>query len=105
MAVDEVDDIFAQDKDTLAEILKIVEAKRPNILTCSATMKKEFIAYYEDICKDCIKFNINEMVQKELGEKIVTLEGVKNYYKIIEEKAEMHKYIIKTIFKHLYEKT
>lgn len=32
------------------------------------------------------------------------MEGVKNYYKIVNEKTEMHKYIIGTIFKHLYEK-
>ena len=50
-----------------------------------------------------IKFNINEMVQKELGEK-VTLEGVKNYYKIMKDKTEMHKYIIGIIFSEIYEK-
>lgn len=43
------------------------------------------------------------MVQKELGERI-TLEGVRNYYKEVESKTEMHKYIIGTIFKELYEK-
>jgi len=37
-----------------------------------------------------------------LGEKI-TLEGVKNYYKVAESKTEMHKFIIGTIFKELYE--
>jgi len=50
-----------------------------------------------------IKFNINEMVQKELGEK-VTLEGVKNDYKIMKDKTEMHKYIIGIIFSEIYEK-
>lgn len=44
------------------------------------------------------------MVQKELGEKIITLEGVQNYFKVLKDKAEMHKYIIGTIFKFLYEK-
>lgn len=48
-----------------------------------------------------IKFNINEMVQKELGERI-TLEGVKNYYKKLESKTDMHKFIIGTVFKELY---
>lgn len=43
-------------------------------------------------------------MQKELGDKKITLEGVKNYYKIMDTKQEMHKYIIGTIFKELYEK-
>lgn len=51
-----------------------------------------------------IKFNINEIVQKELGEKIITLEGVKNYFTVLKDKADMHKYVIGTIFKLLYEK-
>lgn len=67
-------------------------------------MKKEFLNFYEEHIKDVIKFNINELVQKELGEKIITLEGVKNYFKVLSDKAEMHKYIIGTIFKYLYEK-
>lgn len=46
IAIDEVDDIFEQEKDTLAEILKIGEKNRPNLITCSATMKKEFISFY-----------------------------------------------------------
>lgn len=65
-------------------------------------MKKEFITFYEEHAKDVIKFNINELVQKELGEKKITLEGVQNYYKVMESKQEMHKYIIGTIFKELY---
>lgn len=40
IAIDEVDDIFEQEKETLAEILKIGEASRPSVITCSATMKK-----------------------------------------------------------------
>jgi late competence protein required for DNA uptake (superfamily II DNA/RNA helicase) len=32
------------------------------------------------------------------------LEGVKNYFKVVSDKAEMHKYIIGTIFKFLYQK-
>lgn len=40
IAIDEVDDIFEQDKETLAQILKIAETSRPNVITCSATMKK-----------------------------------------------------------------
>ena len=103
IAIDEVDDIFEQEKETLAEILKIGEKNRPNVITCSATMKKEFITFYEEHAKDVIKFNINEMIQKELGERI-TLEGVKNYYRVVADKPEMHKYIIGTIFKHLFEK-
>jgi superfamily II DNA/RNA helicase len=103
IAIDEVDDIFEQEKSTLGEILKIAEDNRPNVITCSATMKKEFTQFYEDHVKDVIKFNISEMVQKELGEKI-TLEGVKNYYKVMDSKAEMHKYIIGTIFSELFDK-
>lgn len=64
IAIDEVDEIFDQQKETLAEILKIAEANRPNIITCSATMKKEFIQFYDQHCKDVLKFNINEMIQK-----------------------------------------
>lgn len=67
-------------------------------------MKKEFLSFYEEHAKDVIKFNISELVQKELGDKKITLEGVKNYYKIMDTKQEMHKYIIGTIFKELYEK-
>lgn len=67
-------------------------------------MKKEFLNFYEEHIKDVIKFNINELVQKESGEKTITLEGVRNYFKVLKEKTEMHKYIIGTIFKHLYEK-
>lgn len=40
VAIDEVDEIFDQEKDTLAEILKVLEKSRPSVLTCSATMKK-----------------------------------------------------------------
>ena len=69
-------------------------------------MKKEFLQFYEQNVEDVIKFNINEMVQKEKGEKgeRVTLEGVKNYYKVMKDKTEMHKYIIATIFSEIYEK-
>jgi superfamily II DNA/RNA helicase len=84
--------------------LRIGEANNPSIITCSATMKKEFLSFYEEHAKDVIKFNISELVQKELGDKKITLEGVKNYYKIMDTKQEMHKYIIGTIFKELYEK-
>jgi superfamily II DNA/RNA helicase len=103
IAIDEVDDIFEQEKETLAEILKIAEKNRPNVITCSATMKKEFMEFYEANAKDCMKFNINEMLQKELGERI-TLEGVKNYYHVATAKEDMHKFVISTLFKHLYEK-
>ena len=70
IAIDQVDDIFEQDKETLAQILKIAETSRPNVITCSATMKKQFLNFYEEHVKDVIKFNINEMVQKELGERV-----------------------------------
>jgi superfamily II DNA/RNA helicase len=40
IAIDEVDDIYEQEKETLAEILKISDKNRPNLITCSATMKK-----------------------------------------------------------------
>lgn len=51
-----------------------------------------------------IKFNINDLVHSELKGAKITLEGVKNYYKVLTDKAEMHKYVIGTIFKHLYQK-
>ena len=73
------------------------------MITCSATMKKEFLNFYEAHAKDVIKFNINEMVQKEVGER-VTLEGVRNYYKVCQEKKDMHQFVIHHIFKSLYEK-
>lgn len=46
IAIDEVDDIFEQEKETLAEILKIAQKNRPNVITCSATMKKQFLGFY-----------------------------------------------------------
>ena len=49
-------------------------------------MKKEFLNLYEEYDKDVIKFNISEMVQKEVGEK-VTLEGVRNYFKVMSGKT------------------
>jgi hypothetical protein len=67
-------------------------------------MKKEFLSFYEEHAKDVIKFNISELIHSELGGQRITLEGVKNYYKVVSDKAEMHKYVIGTIFKHLYEK-
>ena len=43
IAIDEVDDIFEQDQAILAEILKVAQSSKPNLITCSATMKKEFM--------------------------------------------------------------
>ena len=73
IAIDEVDDIFEQEKETLAEILKIAQKNRPNVITCSATMKKEFLTFYEEHAKDVIKFNINDLVHSELGGAKITL--------------------------------
>ena len=48
IAIEDVDDIFEQEKETLADILKIGESSpNTNIITCSATMKKEFLSFYE----------------------------------------------------------
>ena len=44
------------------------------------------------------------MLQKELGEKIFTLENIRHYYKVMEKKTEMYKFIISTIFSELYDK-
>ena len=38
-------------------------------------MKKEFLNFYESCCKEVLKFNISEIVQKEVGGR-VTLQGV-----------------------------
>ena len=40
VAIDEVDEIFDQDKEVLTFILKALESSRPSTITCSATMKK-----------------------------------------------------------------
>ena len=47
VAIDEVDDTYEHEKDNLADILKILEASPSNVITCSATMKKEFLEYYQ----------------------------------------------------------
>jgi hypothetical protein len=38
IAIDEIDDIYNFDKDSLGQVLKIVKGERPNIISCSATM-------------------------------------------------------------------
>jgi hypothetical protein len=38
VAIDEIDDIYNFDKDSLGQLLKIVKGERPNIIACSATM-------------------------------------------------------------------
>ena len=32
------------------------------------------------------------------------MEGIKNYYYVLPSKEDMHKYVIGTVFKHLYAK-
>lgn len=105
IAIDEIDDIYKHDSDSLAKLLKIVvNESRPNLITCSATMEKKFIEFYKDIDPESITLNLNLNLSKEMGHDI-TLEGVKNYYKTInyeDSKASVYEYILKNLFKELY---
>ena len=47
VAVDEVDDVFQHDKDSLAKVFQIVKETRPHLITCSATMDKYFLNFYK----------------------------------------------------------
>jgi superfamily II DNA/RNA helicase len=59
VAIDEVDDIFEQARDDLALLLEIVNASPSNLITCSATMKGQFMKFYSQVCPNHIKMNIN----------------------------------------------
>lgn len=49
VAVDEVDDVYHHDKDSLAKVLQIVrDSPNTHLITCSATMDKNFISFYEE---------------------------------------------------------
>ena len=107
IAIDEIDDIFEHDKEGLAKFLEISTKEKCHTICCSATMKKEFLSFYNNIVKDFIKLNIDEKMMEEEDQKDkVTLEGVRNYYQIMElennSKTEIYNYIIKVIFKNLY---
>lgn len=44
VAIDEVDDVYHHDKDSLAQVLKIVrDSQTTNLITCSATMDRKFL--------------------------------------------------------------
>lgn len=59
VAIDEIDEIFHYDQDSLGQVLKIVKNDRPNLIACSATMEKHFMKFYEEIDPDCLKLNLN----------------------------------------------
>jgi hypothetical protein len=47
IAIDEVDDVYHHDKDSLGKVLQIAkDSKSTNLITCSATMDKHFIQFY-----------------------------------------------------------
>jgi superfamily II DNA/RNA helicase len=55
VAIDEVDDVYQHDQDSLAKVLQIItKSKRPNLITCSATMDKNFITFYKENAGDYI---------------------------------------------------
>lgn len=63
VALDEVDDIYDQDRDGLSDILHTLEKSNANIITCSATMKKDFMDYYKNICPDFVLNNMNQKLE------------------------------------------
>ena len=64
VAIDEIDEIYNFDKDSLQQVLKIVKESRPNLIACSATMEKGFLNFYGDCDPDYIKLNINADLEK-----------------------------------------
>lgn len=48
VAIDEVDDVYHHDKDSLAKVLNIVrDSQNTHLITSSATMDKKFLQFYE----------------------------------------------------------
>jgi superfamily II DNA/RNA helicase len=107
IAIDEIDDIYNMDKDSLEQLLKIVKNSKASLISCSATMEKSFLKFYESCDPDYIPLNITQELEKETGQK-VTLEGVKNYRHAIKceegSKKELYNFILKDVFKQLYTK-
>lgn len=46
VAIDEIDEIYNMDKDSLEQLLKIVKDSKSNLIACSATMEKHFLNFY-----------------------------------------------------------
>lgn len=48
VAVDEVDDVYHHDKESLAKVLQIIrDSPNTHLITCSATMDRHFLEFYE----------------------------------------------------------
>lgn len=46
--MDEVDDVYHHDKESLAKVFQIVkDSPNTHLITCSATMDKKFIDFYK----------------------------------------------------------
>ncbi len=88
----------------MAKVLQIIrEAKNTHLITCSATMDKKFIDFYKENSGD---FETNKNTSHGEDNKRITLTGVNNYYAVVEGgEEELHKYVIKKIFKELYSST
>ncbi len=66
-------------------------------------MDKKFLSFYEE---NAGPYETNKQTSHGEDHKRITLTGVNNYYVIIEGgEAELHKYVIKQIFKALYSDT
>jgi superfamily II DNA/RNA helicase len=110
VAFDEIDQIYDFDKETLGQILKVVNEEKSSVIACSATMERHFMEFYKDISPSYIELNINADLEKETGQKI-TLEGVKNFYHVVEPekggdkdaKTEIFDYILNVVLKELYD--
>lgn len=49
VAIDEIDDIYNHDKESLTKVLEIVRDSPSNLISCSATMEKKFKDFYGSI--------------------------------------------------------
>lgn len=78
VAIDEIDDIYHHDKDTLTKVLEIVRDSPANLISTSATMQKKFKEFYGSIDPNYIAKDLNLEMSKETGQTI-TLEGVANF--------------------------
>ena len=64
IAIDEIDDIYKQDEESLSNILKIIVDSPSKLITCSATMEKRFLEFYRKIDEDYIQLNLNAELEK-----------------------------------------
>ena len=63
-------------------------------------MDKYFLNFYKE---NSGEFETNKQTSHGEDHKKITLTGVNNYYSVVEGgQAEIHKYVIKKIFKELY---